>query len=95
MSADFGNHRHRGTLRFLVYHALYQWTRSGFVNCVGSVKDGERFLGLHEVQIAFDPATMSADEAARADPCQYVDATVFGEGTLPQRVNWQYGGLTR
>jgi len=59
----------------------------------GSVKDGERFLGLHDGQVDFDPDAMSADEAARADLCRHIDATVFGEGTLPKRISWPYGKL--
>jgi dienelactone hydrolase len=65
MSEVFGNHRQRGTLRFLSYHALYQETRHRFVIYAGSVKDGERFLGLHDGQVDFDSAAMTADVATR------------------------------
>jgi hypothetical protein len=87
VSAVFGNHRQRGTLRFLSYHAFYQERRPGFVIYAGSLKDGERFLGLHDGQVDFGAATMFADEKAEwtslttADPvastssCQPISLT--------------------
>jgi hypothetical protein len=94
-SSVFGHHRQRGTLRVLSYHALDQETRLGFVIYAGSVKDGGRFLGLHDGHVNFDPTTMSADEAARANLCRHIDSTVFGEGTLPQPINWPHDKRTR
>jgi hypothetical protein len=54
----------------------------------GSLKDGERFLGLYDGQVDFDPAALPADEAARADLGRHIDTTVFGEWMLPQQINW-------
>jgi hypothetical protein len=94
-SSVFGHHRRRGTLRDLSYHALDQETRLGFVIYAGSVKDSERFLGVHDGRLNFDAPAMSANEAARADLCRHIDATVFGEGTLPQPINWPHDKRTR
>jgi hypothetical protein len=59
------------------------------------VEDGASHLGAHDDQVNFESAMMSADEAAHADLCRYIDATVLGDGTLPQRINWRCGKLTR
>jgi hypothetical protein len=78
-----GNHRQRGTLRFVSYMACYEELRPGFAVYAGSVMDGDRHLGERNADIRFDRDAMTADEAVRADLCRWVDATVFGEGTPP------------
>jgi hypothetical protein len=57
-SSVSGNRRQRGTLRLVSYMAFYEELRPGFAVYAAGVKDGDRHLGEHDVDILFDRSVM-------------------------------------
>ena len=85
-----GNHRQRETGRFLSYWATYLEADS-FVTYFGVIRDGQNLLALPEGTTSFELIEMTADEAARKHLCDFIDATMFGEGTPPTPSWTDYG----
>lgn len=75
-----GRHRQRGTGRLLTYWAAFGVDGSTAVYSA-ALHDRDRFLDAPDVQVSFDPADMTGEEAVRQDIGRYIDSVAALEAS--------------